>query len=57
MFPYKVCSECRRECVQGVNGCEGAVESGLCDERGNWHCAGPHYPTINTRKDPQADSK
>lgn len=31
---------------------------GVCVTRGgNWHCAGPHYPAINTLNDPQADSK
>lgn len=46
------------ERVHRVTVCEGAFERGLCVTRGgHWHCAGPHYPTINTLNDPQADSK
>lgn len=45
------------ERVFRINGCEGALERGLCDREGNWHCADPHYPAINTLNDPQDDRK
>lgn len=50
-------SEGYSEHVFRVNECEGAFERGLCDREGNWHCADPHYPAINTLNDPQDDSK
>ncbi len=38
-------------------GVKGPLRAVCVTRGGNCHCAGPHYLTVNTRNDPQADSK